>query len=65
VAVQKELQQQDLMRRLTIGFEKAYDTKDFVITVRELNVTPHFAKNARNPCSNLARRESHASPAMP
>jgi hypothetical protein len=52
------------MRRFTIGFEKAYDTKDFVITVRELNVTSHFAKNVRDRCSNLARRESHASPAM-
>jgi hypothetical protein len=26
---------------ITVGADKAYDTKDFVTTVRELNVTPH------------------------
>src|SRR5277367_2486465 len=32
-------------RRITVGADKAYDSKDFVRTVRELNVTPHVAKN--------------------
>jgi hypothetical protein len=32
-------------RRITVGADKAYDTKDFVSTVRELNVTPHVTKN--------------------
>jgi transposase len=30
-------------RRITVGADKAYDTKDFVRTARELNVTPHVA----------------------
>ena len=32
-------------RRITVGADKAYDTKDFVRTARELNVTPHVAAN--------------------
>jgi hypothetical protein len=39
-------------RRITVGADKAYDTKDFVRTVRELNVT----KNDTNRASNLDRR---------
>src|SRR5450755_1356346 len=37
--------QQDRARRITVGADKAYDCKDFVGTVRELNVTPHISKN--------------------
>lgn len=40
-------------RRITVGGDKAYDTKDFVRTARELNVTPHVAANQR---SSLDRR---------
>ena len=40
-------------RRITVGADKAYDTKDFVCTARELNVTPHVAANQR---SSLDRR---------
>ena len=36
-----------------MGADKAYDTKDFVRTARELNVTPHVAANQR---SSLDRR---------
>ena len=43
-------------RRITVGADKAYDTKDFVRTVRELNVTPHVTKNDKNRASNLDRR---------
>src|SRR6202007_802906 len=43
-------------RRITVGADKAYDTKDFVSTVRELNVTPHLTKNDTNRASNLDRR---------
>ncbi len=39
-----------------MGADKAYDTKDFVSTVRELNVTPHVAKNDKGRNSNLDRR---------
>jgi Transposase domain (DUF772)/Transposase DDE domain len=31
--------------RITVSADKAYDTEDFVNTVRELNVTPHVTKN--------------------
>jgi hypothetical protein len=30
--------------RITTGSDKAYDTRDFVSTVRELGVTPHVAR---------------------
>jgi transposase len=43
-------------RRITVGADKAYDTKDFVRTARELNVTPHVIKNDNNRASNLDRR---------
>jgi transposase len=34
--------------RITVGADKAYDTRDFVDTVRELGVTPHVIQNNRN-----------------
>ncbi len=40
-----EQKQQGRSRRITVGADKAYDSKDFVSTVRELNVTPHVTKN--------------------
>jgi transposase len=43
-------------RRITVGADKAYDTKDFVTTVRELKVTPHVMKNEKGRRSNLDRR---------
>jgi transposase len=43
-------------RRITVGADKAYDTKDFVTTVRELKVTPHVTKNEKGRRSNLDRR---------
>ena len=47
--------QQGRTRRITVGDDKAYDSKDFVRTVPELNVTPHITKNDKNR-SNLDRR---------
>ena len=32
-------------RRITVGADKGYDTKDFVARLRELNATPHVAQN--------------------
>lgn len=32
-------------RRRTVGADKAYDTRGFVASVRELNVTPHVTQN--------------------
>jgi hypothetical protein len=37
--------QNDRGKRITVGADKAYDTKDFVSTVRELRVTPHVTQN--------------------
>jgi len=45
--------QRNRRRRITVGADKAYDTKDFVRTARELNVTPHLATNQ---WSSLDRR---------
>jgi len=41
--------QEGRSRRITVGADKAYDTKDFVSTVRELSVTPHVTKNDKRP----------------
>ena len=35
-------------RRITLGGDKGYDTKDFVKDLRKLNVTPHVAQNTSN-----------------
>jgi transposase len=43
-------------RRITVGADKAYDTMDFVGTVRELKVTPHVTRNNKGRRSNLDRR---------
>ena len=34
-------------RRITVGADKAYDTKDFVTAARALNVTAHVSKNEK------------------
>ncbi len=47
--------QEGRSRRITVGADKAYDTKDFVRTVRELNVTPHVTKNDKGRRSKAAR----------
>jgi hypothetical protein len=39
-----------------VGADKAYDRKDFVRTVRELNVIPRITKNDKNRSSNLDSR---------
>src|SRR5258705_2199304 len=43
-------------QRITVGAEKAYDTKDFVTAARALNVTAHVTKNEKGRRSNLDRR---------
>ena len=42
--------------RITVGADKAYDTKDFVTAARALNVTAHVTKNEKGRRSNLDRR---------
>ena len=46
-------------KRITLGADKAYDTKDFVSTVRELGVTPHVSQNTANRRSAIDRRTTH------
>jgi transposase len=43
-------------RRITLGADKAYDTRDFVDTVRELGATPHVAQNNTNRRSAIDER---------
>lgn len=48
-------------RRITLGADKAYDSKDFVHTLRELNVTPHVHQNNTHRSSALdGRTTRHA-----
>ena len=47
--------------RVTIGADKAYDTRDFVAAVRLLGVTPHVAQNTSNRASAIdGRTTRHA-----
>jgi hypothetical protein len=43
-------------KRITVGGDKAYDTKDFVKQVRGLQVAPHVAQNKRNRASAIDDR---------
>lgn len=36
-------------RRITLGGDKGYDTRDFVASCRTLNITPHVAQNDASP----------------
>ena len=51
-----EQRQRNRSRRITVGADKAFDTRDFVTTVRELNATPHVTKHEKGRRSNLDRR---------
>ena len=48
-------------RRITVGADKAFDTKDFIAATRELNVTAHVTKNDKGRGSNLDRRTTRHS----
>ena len=43
-------------RRLTLGADKAYDAREFVDDLRDLNVTPHIAQNTSNRSSAIDAR---------
>jgi transposase len=43
-------------RRVTLGADKNYDTRDFVATVREMRITPHVAQNTTYRSSAIDRR---------
>ena len=42
--------------RITLGGDKAYDVREFVDDLRELNVTPHLAQNTSNRSSAIDER---------
>jgi hypothetical protein len=46
----------DGRHRITLGGDKNYDTRDFVATMRALNVTPHVAQNTSNRSSAIDGR---------
>jgi len=48
--------------RVTVAADKAYDTKDFVGVMRDLNVTPHVAQNENRPGGSIidGRTTRHA-----
>jgi hypothetical protein len=48
-------------RRVTVGADKAYDTQDFVATVRELQATPHVTQNNQNRRSAIDGRTTRHS----
>ncbi len=45
---------------ITLGGDKNYDTRDFVDTLREMNVTPHVARNEKRPGRERHRRADDA-----
>ena len=49
-------QQQGSSRRITVGADKAYDSKDFVAAARALKVTQHITKSDKGRRSNMDRR---------
>jgi hypothetical protein len=49
------------LKRVTLGADKNYDTRDFVRALRQMNVTPHVAQNTTNRSSALdGRTTRHA-----
>jgi transposase len=51
-----EERQKTSTKRITVGADKAYDTKSFIAGTRILNVTAHVQKNEKGRRSNLDRR---------
>jgi transposase len=44
------------VKRVTLGGDKNYDTKDFVRELRRMNITPHVAQNNQNRVSAIDER---------
>src|SRR3972149_6570538 len=52
-------------RRITLGGDKNYDTRDFVSTLRGMRITPHVAQNTTNRSSAIdGRTTRHAGYAL-
>ena len=47
---------------MSIGADKAYDARDFVETVRELNIRPHVAQNVKRPGGSAIDRRTTRHP---
>lgn len=45
--------------RITVGGDKAYDTKEFVRQARSMDVTPHVAQHTKNRASAIDNRTTH------
>jgi hypothetical protein len=45
-------------QRVTVAADKAYDTKDFVAVMRDLNVTPHVTQNKKRPGGSAIDRRT-------
>jgi len=43
----RQRRQRGLRRPISVGADKAYDTRDFVATLREMEIRPHVAQNTR------------------
>jgi transposase len=43
-------------KRITAGGDRGYDTRDFVLTLRQLEVTPHVAQNTTKRSSRIDER---------
>ena len=50
------------MKRVTVAADKAYDTKDFVAVMRDLNVTPHVTQNEKRPAAAPSTGAPHGMP---
>jgi len=48
--------QQGQGRRITVGADKAYDTRDFIRAVRELGAVPHVSQNNKHRRSAIDKR---------
>ena len=46
-------------KRITAGGDRGYDTQDFVMTLRQLDVTPHVAQNTTKRSSRIDQRTTH------
>ena len=43
---------------MSVGGDKAYDTRDFVQTVREMSIRPHVAQNTKRPGGSAIDRRT-------
>jgi transposase len=50
------LENKPVSKRITLGGDRGYDTRDFVAKLRQLNVTPHVAQNDCNRSSAIDDR---------